>query len=471
MEEAAKTDKTGWFKRTGWLEHLRGRNLAHLGHQARLPNRSEMKLQLAAELTARLIERCVRGLSTLPRETRRWLRSAEQTNIDPRPLARLQNLASQAKYANYMIWFVCYYLRIVANDERRVEQYCSQQASQQQEWSEESSSSSSSSEGSEYEADSNDEESPVPGRRPRPKKTADVGKDSRELFVWKGDQKHLALTLWFALDGDNQEAKTEALLASLCSFILVSYGNDTYTSGLIHFAAVLGINTETGRLRTAKNYSYMLAGLVYSARVLSVEKLLPATARDMQTKEDQDHFLDMRRKHLADGSYSPVSEMISLLAYGKHIAQAQGNSGNASWSKDKTIFYLNGRPIIIERFRTMAQSMRAEVVEQLWALCWVQSVADRFTVDLAKVEDDVSFTKRGMSFVNRAGSGLSQGLAWMLERARSREGVPMQSADGQWRARRVRQYLRQVKVFLELLLGCVHIMLGQLGRGLEITTI
>jgi hypothetical protein len=88
---AAKTDKTGWFKRTGWLEHFKERNLVHLAHQARLPDQSERKLKLAAELTDRLIERSVKGLSTLARETRRWLRSARQTEVDPRPLTRLQN--------------------------------------------------------------------------------------------------------------------------------------------------------------------------------------------------------------------------------------------------------------------------------------------------------------------------------------------------------------------------------------------
>jgi len=36
--EVAKTDKTGWFKRTGWLEHFANRNFIHLAHQVRLPN-------------------------------------------------------------------------------------------------------------------------------------------------------------------------------------------------------------------------------------------------------------------------------------------------------------------------------------------------------------------------------------------------------------------------------------------------
>ena len=31
--KVAKTDKTGWFKQTGWLEHFANRNLMHLAHQ------------------------------------------------------------------------------------------------------------------------------------------------------------------------------------------------------------------------------------------------------------------------------------------------------------------------------------------------------------------------------------------------------------------------------------------------------
>ena len=40
--EAANTDKTDWFKRTGWLEHLVTRNRVHLAHQVRLPDRNEL---------------------------------------------------------------------------------------------------------------------------------------------------------------------------------------------------------------------------------------------------------------------------------------------------------------------------------------------------------------------------------------------------------------------------------------------
>jgi hypothetical protein len=63
LEEAAKTDKTGLVKRTGWLEFFKDRNLAHLAHQARAPDHSERKIKLATQLTEGLVERSVKGLA------------------------------------------------------------------------------------------------------------------------------------------------------------------------------------------------------------------------------------------------------------------------------------------------------------------------------------------------------------------------------------------------------------------------
>ncbi|KAI1668018.1 hypothetical protein L13192_07154 [Pyrenophora tritici-repentis] len=475
MGDAAKTDKTGWFKRVGWLEHLKDRNLAHLGYQVRLPDRSEAKLQRAAKLTEQLIEKGVKGLSTLPRETRRWLRSAQQSEIDQRPLARLQNAESQATYTNYVVRFVCYYLRIISDEESRLEE------PQLQEDSVEDSVSSSDAEDTESEyrtdnsKDDDDSEGPQQHRKPRKRQPADKMKDARELFCWQANQKPLAKQLWLALDssdGSDKADQTFALLVSLSSFILVSYGNNVFSSGLLHYLAVLGIDTETGRLRTAKNYSYMLAGMVYCTRVLFAEALLPAAQREEQTDEDRNRFLEMRKQYLADGSYSPMSEMISLLAYGKYIGLNAGNSGNASWSKDKKIFYLNGRPIVVERFCTMAQELVVEAEEKLWQLCWVDKAEDRLSIDLAQIQDDVTFTRRGMSFVDTTSKDLSQRLEWMLIRARRGDAsTRLQARDGRWRSKKVRQYLLQIDRFLETLLCCVHITSGQPGRGSEITTI
>jgi hypothetical protein len=70
------------------------------------------------------------------------------------------------------------------------------------------------------------------------------------------------------------------LLNLLSSFILISYSNVALLSGLVQFLAVLGIDTKIKRLRTVKNYSYILTGVVYCTQVLAAEKLLPAAGRD-----------------------------------------------------------------------------------------------------------------------------------------------------------------------------------------------
>jgi superfamily II DNA helicase RecQ len=412
----------------------------------------------------------VKGLATLPQEIRRWLRSAKREEPDTRPLGRLQNPESQARYAGYIVKFVCFYLRIIADEEGRI---LSSQQEQSAEHSDSESETLSLDEDSFEERDIDSDGSILPRRPRKQRKTTlqDPMKDARELFTWTLEQKTLAIRLWDVLDGGERMVQMEALLESLASFIFVKYPREPLSCGFVQFLAVLGIDGEMGRLRTGKNYSFMLAGVVYCVRVLGIEKLLPAGSRDEQTEEDRERFMEMREKYLADGSFSPMSEMINLLAMGKHIGLNAGNSGNAYWSKDKKIYYLHGRPIVISRFCEMAQGLVADTTEMLWALCWVEHVQERFTVDLGRVVDDVSFTKRGMSFVDSPGNKLSDGLRWMLKQADNTEGGRrLQRRDRQWDTKAVRRYLGQVDRFLEMLLCSVHVTSGQPGRGSEITT-
>jgi len=82
--------------------------------------------------------------------------------------------------------------------------------------------------------------------------------------------------------------------------------------------------------------------------------------------------------------------------------------------------------------------------------------------------DDMTFTKRGISFVSREDNGLAGGLDWMMERMRrSRQGSKMRQ-NGRWKTRQVRRYLRMVDRFREGLLFCVHVSAGQPARGTEI---
>ena len=74
---------------------------------------------------------------------------------------------------------------------------------------------------------------------------------------------------------------------------------------MVHFAAVLGIDEEGGRLRKGEECSFIMAGFLYCIRVLFVEYTLPAATRAEQTQVDIDRFLELRQKYLVVGGYYP----------------------------------------------------------------------------------------------------------------------------------------------------------------------
>src|SRR4051812_20556474 len=121
-----------------------------------------------------------------------------------------------------------------------------------------------------------------------------------------------------------------------------------------------------GRLRKADSYSYMLAGVVYCVRVVAVEVLLPSAERAEQGTAERERFLERRREFLSDGSYSPMSTMLSLLAYSKSIALNKSNEGSVQWSADHKVLFLYGRRLVINRWQRMAQESVADAERMLW---------------------------------------------------------------------------------------------------------
>ena len=182
--KVAKTDHTMWFKRTGWTEHLAGSNMKHLSNAIRMPDRDEIVLQRAAELVDMLVERAVSGLSSFDQETRRWLRSAKQSEPDVRPLARLQNPESQARYAGYMRRCVCYCLRVYKSDE-------SFRAAADGDGS---------SEGTESEVTNDSGDETDNSSSTKAITTRDILYDARKLFPWQDGLKECLKELWKVIE-------------------------------------------------------------------------------------------------------------------------------------------------------------------------------------------------------------------------------------------------------------------------------
>ena len=465
--ETAKTDHTLWFKKTGWADHLKSCTLRHLSQASRLPDRDEQTLLTAVKLNGFLIEKCVGGLASLDNETRRWLRSAKHSEIDQRPLARLQNTESQQTYAVYMARLLCYSLRVLQScedSERLLETAEGQEseAGNNSDYAEDNESE------SEREGERESEDDGDFGSQP----VVDVFKDARRLYPWQERQKDLLRQVRESIEnGWGRKSQLDALLKFYESLIFHHVRGDTFKSAILHFLAVLGIDEETRRLRQANDFSFMLAGIVYCIRVIAVEVILPSEEREDQDDEDDERFKQTRDRFLADGTYSVMSKALSILAYGKSIAMNHSNAGSISWSDDRTEMSYKGTPIDVARFGSMVRGVIAEAEDKLWKdLIWATR-EQRFEVPLDKLQDDVTWTKRGVSFIDNANNGLQDKREWMTRRALADARGKKMWKQKEWSRPEVRKYLRKVDRFRELLLFCIHVTGGQPARGTEITSI
>ena len=120
------------------------------------------------------------------------------------------------------------------------------------------------------------------------------------------------------------------------------------------------------------------------------------------------------------------------------------------------------------KFKGMVTDAVTEAEDLMWSgLMWCQH-EDRFDIDLDALQDDVTFAKRGYSFVDRLDNKLDGGLDWMLARMVATAKGRELRQDMHWRRHNVRAYLKAVEQFKRLLLFVVHVTGGQPARGPEV---
>jgi hypothetical protein len=164
---------------------------------------------------------------------------------------------------------------------------------------------------------------------------------------------------------------------------------------------------------------------VYCVRVLAAEAF-PSEQRSEQGAAEMRALLQRRSRDLVDGSYSPMSVMLTLLSYAKFISLRTPGSiaGSMWWSLDRQTFYLKGRPIELGRFCTMAQSVVVEAAQVLREqVLWMQKKEkeeekhDRLSIELAAIQDDVTFVQQVVSFLSLV--RLQEAERWLLKRLAS----------------------------------------------------
>lgn len=416
MEEGIlRHETTNWLKRTGWSAHFAGRNLVDIQACSRMPGCDDDELRRMATALDRLFfDRCIGGLKSMPLMTRLLLASPHPHDAHSRPFGPLQEKTSMDRYLVYVKRFLCYCLNVLSLEEDAL--------------------------------------------------FAEHG------FRFTPAQRASLELLWAHLQDEEQsgEGLQEEILQILADFWMQRLDGDPFASPLWHFVGVLGIDGETGQLRPAHLFTYVLAGLVFTGRALLGEWAIPTRERAGMTDLAQ-RFAQVRDAWLCKATYSPMGYTLSLLLYGRKIAQETGSRLMVSWSKDGEMMYFMGKPILMEKIRHMVARMTKDAEDLLWGqLMFKEGDDERFILPLAGIEDDLTHTRRGRSFIHT--NDLAGKEVEMLEDLvmGSRKTEFLDRA-GEWKWAGIRKYLKLVKKFEEFLLLLSHITGGQPSRGEEIT--
>ena len=97
-------------------------------------------------------------------------------------------------------------------------------------------------------------------------------------------------------------------------------------------------------------------------------------------------FATMRNTWLCKATYSPMGYILSLLLYGRRIAQETGSRLMVSWSKQGELMYFMGKPIAMDDIRSMVAEMTADAEDLLWdSLMFKEGTDVRFNIPLASI--------------------------------------------------------------------------------------
>ena len=296
-ESISKHEITNWLRRTGWIDHFRGRNLSRIYAASRMPQpEDDPGLEvLVRALDGVFFRRCIAGLQDMPLIGRLFLASPYLQDTHSRPFGPLQERASMDWYLGYSKRFLCYCMRALPLDAAELaSQHAFSFTSAQR------------------------------GRleRLRSRLQATVaaaaaanigGGDSSSRSSFRQGEGEGEEEGEVASSQLEEEVLQEEVLQVLASFWMQRLPGDPFTSPLWHFVAVLGIDGETGQLRLAHHFTNILAGLLYTGRAVVAEAALPS--RDRAAMADlPERLAAARESWLCKSSYAPMAYMLSLSA-------------------------------------------------------------------------------------------------------------------------------------------------------------
>ncbi|KAL7755555.1 hypothetical protein ACKLNR_014653 [Fusarium oxysporum f. sp. zingiberi] len=182
---------------------------------------------------------------------------------------------------------------------------------------------------------------------------------------------------------------------------------DMWSSVVIYYTAVMGIQRRSMSYYPAHSSTSGLAALMWIGRALFLECALPlysyATLAYHWPSRDQYHSQPerlevIRQRYLVRGCYTPFGELIELKAFAKSIVRQEGMPGNLSWAPDGRSFVVgNDKEVRLSDFCRTYHNAIALVEEHVEEMM----LGLRPSFNINDIRDDLNCRKAGWSFFTK----------------------------------------------------------------------
>jgi hypothetical protein len=475
-QRSEKDDTSTWLTRTGWSTLFVERDRIMISNSCLFTTDDKLvhelfkirqtDLLILSRAMDRIIEWGMDTLNSTPWGLRCWLRSPKRNEPDRRPFRKPQESSTVVKYTRYWKQFIYYCFRTAElESDKRKHLYGIEFTNEQERMIQEitlllrqldvdgecDDDELNEDEDYEQESDSDEEED-----------------DSNQTLLADGVSNEY-----------NPIDRISENLFRLCiSFLTQRFQlGEAPHSPLLHFSGVLGIDRANKRFRRPSNYTPILAGLIWVGRLLLLEYAIPKREYvflrwpSRQTYEDHGWRLeDIRRGHMIEGTYSPMSNLVALLAYGKCVAKTEDRPGLVIWDNDNMGLMIKDIHITVDEFRGFIHKV-IESSEKLMSDVLMFGL-DLPKIDISSLKDCMTTEEVGFSLMKDKLNGLVEGYRYMLNISQlASPEKRLLKGDGEWDSKKVLEYLNKKKRFLELLMLAVHLTGGQPARGPEIGSI
>ncbi len=454
-----------WIRTIGAAKHLAGKDLLALWRATAEPmtKAARAKIQDEAvrveqdrmmrlvESVDREMERCQRRLELVPDEALAWLASVEVEKQGNRAFKASENASTLRRYASWWKSYLCYCVRACRLGRDEAEEAWGVRFTDHQ-WDELC--------------------AIVEGLFSGGGGLDDSGIDLGDLGDLDADDDH---------DRDREGQREAALDRHVFRFSVASIrqkvGFGIYKNPLVHFMVVVAWDGVSKMwLRDAGAVTTKYAGLLWCARLFMLEHVFGVELGiDQAADPDEEvhfgaveHFRAQVGDWLARGSFTPASQMIKWMAYGKGHRRKEGGTPRLMWEADeKTMRYL-GQPLkTVDFCRAAREGVReaAELLDQLLGGRWAELEG---AIDVRRIKDDLTKGPAGHSFAS------NEENAWLRcgpRRAMELAGRRLWDVHaGRWRVGQVKRWLAVLREFKLAQMGNVHVWGGQPGRGPEVAT-